>query len=552
MWDWMRGWLDGRDATPAAAVPAPPLEEPSDRLPRPGDVLEERYEIVSMLGKGGAGAVFRGVDRMLGFDVAIKMLTADGFMGAGASPIDADLRSEAVAAMRLAHPLIARVYHYERRRGVEYLVMEYVPGNNLFEIARDRGAAFSVDEALQIGIDVCDALAYAHSEGVIHNDIKPRNILRDARGMTKVCDFGLARRAGCHETDSGRAIAGTAAYICPERIRGEPVDARGDLYSLGATLYALVHGAPPFGSRSNEALRGHVRSEVPRSPHIPDALEAVLRRALAKRPEERFGSAEDMAHALSAVQRARGMVKSHLRSQEPKAVPVPAPVPAPAPAPAPAAKPAAPQPLPPGMARLAPRRVSDHGQEVELAAFDLDIHPVTNADYARFVAATHEPPPDWWVGRAPPADKADHPVTGVSLAEARAYAAWAGKRLPTSLEWLAALRGEENRRMPWGDACRPEECNCPRTSGADTAAVGVRAGNATPEGVRDLLGNVWEWTEVVPGAAPEEQGYHYVFGGSFRHQCGADGDEPPRTVVNAHAAYRYLGFRCARSVEEGR
>lgn len=183
-----------------------------------------------------------------------------------------------------------------------------------------------------------------------------------------------------------------------------------------------------------------------------------------------------------------------------------------------------------------------------VSAFYLDVDLVTNADFGKFVRATGALPPDWWVGREPPVAVADHPVTGVTVDEARAYATWRGKRLPTSAEWVLALRGREGRRLPWGDACDPARCVCPRSGAADdTVAVGARPGDRSPDGVRDLLGNVWEWTEPSDGLSPDEAGYHYVFGGSYRHACGALDREVPHTVVNAFAAYRYLGFRCAWS-----
>lgn len=104
--------------------------------------------------------------------------------------------------------------------------------------------------------------------------------------------------------------------------------------------------------------------------------------------------------------------------------------------------------------------------------------------------------------------------------------------------------------MPWGNICNPELCACPNTGSAGTVSIAARPDNMSPEGVRGLLGNVWEWTENVPGLRPDEEGYHYVFGGSFRHLCGADTEEAPRTVVSTFAAYETLGFRCAMSAEE--
>ncbi len=200
------------------------------------------------------------------------------------------------------------------------------------------------------------------------------------------------------------------------------------------------------------------------------------------------------------------------------------------------------------MAKVGGFVVREDGHEATVHEFLLDKLPVTNTDYARFVQATRELPPAWWAGSAPPEDRLDHPVVGVSLEQARRYAEWAGKRLPTTLEWLAAARGEERRTFPWGAGCQKEACHCPKARPRQTASVHAHPKSASPEGVEDLIGNVWEWTERVPGLEPAEGGYHYVMGGSYKHPCSLP-RQIPRTAVHASGEYLYLGFRCAVSVE---
>ena len=171
--------------------------------------------------------------------------------------------------------------------------------------------------------------------------------------------------------------------------------------------------------------------------------------------------------------------------------------------------------------------------------------PVTNADYAEFVANTRALPPAWWGGRQPPEDKRTHPVVGVTIAQARAYAEWRGKRLPTTLEWVAAARGSDNTLMPWGESCVDKACHCPRNRPRTTAPVDAHPAGRSGEGVQDLIGNVWEWTERHDALLPDDADYHFVMGGSFKHRCTFP-SQLPRTAVSKHGEYLYLGFRCAR------
>ncbi len=539
------------DEAPAAAVPA----GSSVAAPDVGAVLSERYRLDGLLGRGGAASVYRGWDLLLEQAVAVKVLRPDA-ASLSTSGFN-DLRREAVAAMQLSHPLIARVFNYERHDGLEFLVMELVPGKNLHDLRRERAERrLSVDETVRIARDMLEALAYAHDAGVVHNDIKPRNVLMDPRGALKVCDFGLAELVSRKDRPSDR-ITGTPGYLSPERILTKPSDGRSDLYSLGATLYELAAGRPPFGKAPDEALRGHLLEPVPASPHLPLALDRVLRRAMAKNPDERFQSARQMAEALDALDRGRALARAAgpaspsrveaepvAQSEERPEVTAAEPERAQAPeAQAPEA--------PPGMAEVDVGKVRFDEREYEVAPFHLDRLPVTNDDYAAYVKATGAMAPAWWPGSRPPKDKGRHPVVGVTLEDAERYAAWRGKRLPTTLEWAAAARGAEGRRYPWGETCDQSACNCPLKAN-DTAPVDAHPGSGTPEGVLDLFGNVWEWTDVDERVAPAEEGYRYVLGASYQHRCSAPNGALPRTLVSRHGEYRYLGFRCAWDRRMGR
>lgn len=208
------------------------------------------------------------------------------------------------------------------------------------------------------------------------------------------------------------------------------------------------------------------------------------------------------------------------------------------PAPVPAA--------PPGTVWVGPRHIQIEGESVAVAGFFLDEHPVTELEYQAFVVATSRVAPPHWLGSRVPRGREQHPVTQVTLADARAYAAWRSVRLPTRLEWLGALHGTNNQRFPWGDVCEPARCHCPRSGARDTQPVDARPESRTGEGARHLLGNVWEWVEDDEVLAAPEPGFAYAAGASFKHLCPARGE--PLTSLPQTKASAYVGFRCARSV----
>jgi formylglycine-generating enzyme required for sulfatase activity len=178
-----------------------------------------------------------------------------------------------------------------------------------------------------------------------------------------------------------------------------------------------------------------------------------------------------------------------------------------------------------------------------MRGFYLGRTPVTNAVYARFLEATGEMPPAHWLGAQPPRMKLDHPVVGVSRASAHRYAQWAGLRLPTGLEWLAAARGPAGDAFPWGSTFDAQRANGPGGRG-ETTPVDAFAHAATAEGCVDLIGNVWEWTDDDARTPAPDAGFAWVFGGSYCHPC-AQGGAIARSSVAVDKEYLYLGFRCA-------
>jgi hypothetical protein len=516
---------------------------PRHETPSTGATLCGRYHLEAAVARGASAAVYRATDLVLGEVVAIKLLLPDGvFATPEARDARLGFRQEAVSAMRLGHPGILRVFNYEREGDCELIVMEYVAGETLSQLARRRPERhLSTLETIDVGVECLDALAYAHAMGVVHNDIKPSNLLMTRAGAIKICDFGLARIMRSSAASRG-IIAGTPGFMPPEILHGHAGDVRSDLFSLAATLYAIGNGLLMVPKDPAQAKRW---SQPPKSLHLPLVVDEVLAVAAAADPQDRFQSADEMRAALL---HARSQVTdSEARfAVQPLAVDVETEEPIEGESTDPRGEPLFGLDDDAGMVRIAARRVlSAWGGSVYIEELALDRVPVTNEAYAEFVRATGATPPSHWLAGEPPAQRLDHPVVGVTLDDARSYAAWCGKRLPTSAEWEAAARGPTVTAFPWGDEWDAARCTARESGAEDTAPVDEHPEGATLEGVLDLVGNVWEWCEPDPRLPPPESGAAWVFGGSFRHPCVKDGVIARSSVATGNS-YQYLGFRCAR------
>ena len=253
--------------------------------------LGDRFVLVRELGPGGMARVFLGRDEVLDRPVAVKIVEPD--------PEDPEIglrfRREGRAAARLSHPNIVRVYDAGEDEldgnGVSYIVMEYVPGGDFKDMMERNGL---LPEAMlsRVGADVASGLAHAHERGIVHRDVKPRNVLIDDRGSPKLADFGIARALDA-TTSHNRAESylGTAAYSSPEQLKGERVTAKSDVYSLGATLYHAAVGRQPFSGNSIEVANQHINNapDPPRErgAKIGRDVEALILECLAKDPSRR-------------------------------------------------------------------------------------------------------------------------------------------------------------------------------------------------------------------------------------------------------------------------
>jgi len=267
------------------------------------ELFDGRYRIERKLGSGGMADVYLAQDQELGRRVALKLLDE---RHANDDQFVERFRREAQSAAGLNHPNIVSIFDRGQAEGTYYIAMEYLEGRTLKELLVRNGPT-PVPIAIDYARQILGALAFAHRGGIVHRDIKPHNIVVRKDGRLKVTDFGIARSGASQMTEAG-SIVGTAQYLSPEQARGAPVDARSDLYSLGIVLYEMLTGRVPYtGDAPVEIAMKHLTA-VPDPPSklrpdVPHDLDAIVMRALAKDPEQRYGSAEEMDADLARVAR---------------------------------------------------------------------------------------------------------------------------------------------------------------------------------------------------------------------------------------------------------
>jgi predicted Ser/Thr protein kinase len=267
-----------------------------------GELMAERYELEELVGTGGMSSVYRAHDRLLERDVALKVLHQQYVA-------DTDyverFRREARSVAQLSHPNIVTVIDRGEQDGRQFIVFEYINGENLKALV-EREGPLPEQDAVRLALQIARALGFAHEHGLVHRDVKPQNVLLNGDGQAKVTDFGIARsldvKGGLTQTGT---VMGTSDYIAPEQARGARVDAQSDIYSLGAVLYELLTGEVPFpGDNFVAVAMRHINEPPPsvreRRPDVSPRLDALIRRAMAKEPRDRFGSMDELCAELNA------------------------------------------------------------------------------------------------------------------------------------------------------------------------------------------------------------------------------------------------------------
>jgi eukaryotic-like serine/threonine-protein kinase len=265
-----------------------------------GEVLADRYELEELVGTGGMSSVYKAHDRLLDRRVALKVLHQQY---SGDEEYVERFRREARSVATLTHPNIVTVIDRGEHGDRQFIVFEYVDGDNLKRMIERRGPA-PVETALELGIQMARALAFAHQNGLVHRDVKPQNVLLNGDGQAKVTDFGIARSLDVqHGMTQTGTVLGTSDYIAPEQAQGQRVDEQTDVYSLGVVLYELLTSHVPFPGENFVAVAmRHINEDPPsirdERPDVSQRVDAAIRRAMAKRPEDRFASMDALVYEL--------------------------------------------------------------------------------------------------------------------------------------------------------------------------------------------------------------------------------------------------------------
>jgi eukaryotic-like serine/threonine-protein kinase len=536
-----------------------------------------KYELQEFLG-GGMSHVYRAVDTLIGRPVAVKLLTETA---AGDEEAKARFLTEARTAGNLAHENVIHIYDFgwDEQYGL-FMVMEFLQGEDLRAAIRG-GHTGDLKKKLKTAIQIARALEYIHQAKIIHRDVKPDNVFINTAGVVKLMDFGIAKMEDLSVTRAGYVL-GTPHYMAPEQVKGEKINELVDVYAFGILLFELLTGQKPIAGETVERIFYCILHEpLDLSPLItaglPQAAVDLVAACTAKKPADRpqdFGAIaatlERVCEDLDAATRALTQMS-----------PLPADTTAARPAwliPGIAAlsvivavglffalrsRPNPPQPpeLPKlistttGPMVLVPAGEFAFGldkQRIALPAFYIDRTEVPNAEYAKFCQATNRLRPDGF-----PDGNPDYPVVNVTIGDARAFAAWAGKRLPNPFEWEKAARGVDGRAFPWGNEQDPSRAN---VGTHQLRPVTDFAAGASPFGALQMVGNVWEFVDQLRPPSPEalksypslkppprEDEPWYMIRGQSSGEPLMDGVMWDSAPVPARWKNVYIGFRCVKA-----
>ena len=269
-----------------------------------GITFADRYEVIEELGKGGMGRVYKVLDREINEEVALKILNPE--ITSDEKMIER-FRNELKIARKIVHKNVCRMYDLCKEEGTKFIIMEYVPGEDLKSLIRKIGQ-FTVGKAVFVARQVCEGLAEAHILGIVHRDLKPQNIMIDKEGNVHIMDFGIARSLEAKGITETGVIIGTPEYMSPEQVEGKEVDQRSDIYSLGVVLYELVTGRVPFKGDTSLSIAVKHKTEAPLDPRkintqIPEDLSQVILRCMEKNKEKRHQTAEQLLTELKKIEK---------------------------------------------------------------------------------------------------------------------------------------------------------------------------------------------------------------------------------------------------------
>jgi serine/threonine-protein kinase len=574
-----------------------------------------RYQILELLGEGGMAIVYKAYDNRLERDVAIKVIRTDLFGSAVLERMLKRFEREAKALAKLSHPHIIKIIDFGEHAGAPYFVMEYMPGGTL---KQSLGKPMPWQEVVKILLPLLGALEYAHDHNIIHRDIKPANILMTEKGQPMLTDFGIAKVLETEETATmtGTGVGvGTPEYMAPEQWMGQST-AQSDIYSLGVVMYEMLTGRKPYTSDTPAGvLVKQAKETLPRPgkfvTDLPQRVENILIKALAKNPKDRYQTMTEFARALESLQGAKtasvrekwagtrlpfiprktlvylgtGIVlisilavitalvtryykplndlalnlfisPTHTTTNTPMVTTTPE-------------------------LGIGSAIIGDDGtilvyvpggefmmgsdsipneqpvRSVKLEAFWIDQTEVTNARYAKCIdTGKCTPPKD--IDHFNNTSYSTHPVVYANWEQAKAYCSWAGRRLPTEGEWEKAARGTDGRTYPWGEGL---DCSLANYSGCktDTTPVGSYEGGKSTYGAYDMAGNAWEWVNdwysetyyktspLSNPSGPDAGDVRVLRGGAY---SGSDRylRSASRDWYNPMSANFNIGFRCARDI----
>jgi len=486
-----------------------------------------KYELQEFLG-GGMSHVYRALDTVIGRTVAVKILTEQG-----CQDIEAKARflAEARMAGNIAHDNVLSIYDFgEDEYHRPFMVMEFLRGEDLRH-AINGGRTGDLKSKLKIALQIGRALEYIHTQRIIHRDIKPENVHINSAGVVKLMDFGIAKTEGLAMTRAGYVL-GTPYYMAPEQVMGSEVTDQVDVYAFGVLLFELLAGAKPFGGDSVERifyailnepvnLDPLVQARIPQA--IIDLVAGCTAKQAAQRPQGFAPICAELERAL-ATQDAPTIVMQptivaappaerpvwlmpvilvvvaalaaalYFALQKPKVITV---VQEPSKGPEFAAT----LSFPSGDMVLVKAGSFQFGKDKKatfLPAYYVDKTEVSNAAYAAFCKENgHKLPQDF------PANKPDLPVVNVSILDAKAFANWAGKRLPNAKEWEKAARGADGFAFPWGNDADHSRANLGHENATQPDPVNSYPNGASPAGALNMAGNVWELVEEVADPSQE-------------------------------------------------